>query len=150
MRILFLHGWHSVPGGVKPTYLKDHGHTVINPALDDDDFGAAVRIAQNAFDQHQPQVVVGSSRGGAVAMNINCGNARLVLLCPAWKNWGTAKTVRPDTVILHSRADDVISFADSEELATLSGATLIEVGTDHRLADPEPLAAMLNACEGAG
>jgi len=28
MRILFLHGWHSVPGGVKPTYLKDHGHTV--------------------------------------------------------------------------------------------------------------------------
>lgn len=150
MRILFLHGWHSVPGGVKPTYLKDHGHTVINPALDDDDFGAAVRIAQNAFDQHQPQVVVGSSRGGAVAMSINCGNARLVLLCPAWKNWGTAKTVRPDTVILHSRADDVISFADSEELATLSGATLIEVGTDHRLADPEPLAAMLNACEGAG
>lgn len=31
MVILFLHGWHSVPGGVKPTYLKDHGHTVINP-----------------------------------------------------------------------------------------------------------------------
>ena len=22
MKILFLHGWHSVPGGVKPTYLK--------------------------------------------------------------------------------------------------------------------------------
>ena len=64
----------------------------------------------------QPEVVVGSSRGGAVAMNINSGNAKLVLLCPAWKNWGTAKTVRPDTVILHSRADDVIPFADSEEL----------------------------------
>ena len=32
MKILFLHGWHSVPGGVKPTYLKDHGHEVINPA----------------------------------------------------------------------------------------------------------------------
>ncbi len=27
MKILFLHGWHSVPGGVKPTYLKDNGHT---------------------------------------------------------------------------------------------------------------------------
>lgn len=34
--ILFLHGWHSVPGGVKPTYLKEHGHKVINPALDDE------------------------------------------------------------------------------------------------------------------
>ena len=52
------------------------------------------------------------------------------------------------TVILHSRADDVIPFADSEELAKNSGATLLEVGTDHRLADPEPLAAMLRACEG--
>jgi hypothetical protein len=31
----------------------------------------------------------------------------------------------------------------------VSGATLIEVGTDHRLADPEPLAAMLQACEGS-
>lgn len=148
MKVLFLHGWHSVPGGVKPTYLKDHGHEVINPALDDDDFDAALRTAQAAFDQHQPQVVVGSSRGGAVAMNISSGTAKLVLLCPAWKNWGTAKTVKPDTVILHSRADDVIPFADSEELSKTSGAKLIEVGNDHRLADREPLAAMLRACEG--
>ncbi len=52
-------------------------------------------------------------------------------------------------MILHSRADDVVPFGDSEELARSSGATLIEVGTDHRLADPEPLAAMLKACNDA-
>lgn len=149
MVILFLHGWHSVPGGVKPTYLKDHGHTVINPALDDDDFDAAVQTAQESFDRHQPAVVVGSSRGGAVAMNISSGKANLVLLCPAWRNWGTAKTVKPETVILHSRADDVIPFADSDKLASKSGAKLIEVGSDHRLADPEPLAAMLKAAMGS-
>ena len=148
MKILFLHGWRSVPGGVKPTYFMDHGHEVINPALDDDDFTLAVRIAQADFDKNQPQAVVGSSRGGAVAMNINCGDAKLVLLCPAWKKYGTAKTVKADTVILHSRADDVVPFADSEELARNSGATLIEVGSDHRLADSEPLATMLRACEG--
>lgn len=149
MKILFLHGWQSVPGGVKPSYLRDHGHTVINPALDDDDFAAALRTAQEAFDQHQPDVVVGSSRGGAVAMNLQSGQARLVLLCPAWKKWGTATSVRPDSVILHSRADDVIPWSDSAELAQRSGATWIEVGNDHRLADPEPLAAMLRACEQA-
>ena len=33
--ILFLQGWHSVTGGVKPTCLKNHGHEVINSALDD-------------------------------------------------------------------------------------------------------------------
>lgn len=149
MKILFLHGWQSVPGGVKPTYLKDHGHEVINPRLSDEDFEAAVSVAQAEFDKHQPAVVVGSSRGGAVAMNINSGDAKLVLLCPAWKKWGTVRTMKPGTVILHSRADDVVPFADSEELARNSGATLIEVGTDHRLADPEPLAAMLKACSGA-
>lgn len=150
MIILFLHGWNSVPGGVKPTFLKEHGHTVINPKLPDENFQKALRIAQAEFDQHQPDVVVGSSRGGAVAMNINSGDAKLVLLCPAWKRWGTAKTVKPGTVILHSRADDVIPFADSEQLIKDSGlpsSSLIEVGTDHRLAEPEPLEAMRRASE---
>ena len=41
-----------------------------------------------------------------------------------------------------SRADVMIPFADSEDLANPSGATLFEVGNDHRLADLELLAAM--------
>jgi alpha-beta hydrolase superfamily lysophospholipase len=149
MKILFLHGWTSKPGGEKPAYLARHGHDVLNPALPDEDFVAAVRIAQEEFDRHHPDVVVGSSRGGAVAMNINSGNIPLVLLCPAWKRWGAAKTVKKNTVILHSRADDVIPFSESEELVRHSGlpsSALIEVGSDHRLADPEPLTAMLRAC----
>ena len=150
MRVLFLHGWHSVVGGVKPTFLKEAGHEVLNPALNDDDFGLAVRTAQAEYDQHKPDVIVGSSRGGAVAVNIKSGDTPLVLLCPAWRNWGDVKTVKPNTIILHSRKDDVIPFADSEELAAnseLSPDALIEVGTDHRLADPEPLEAMLKLCE---
>ena len=106
MKILFLHGWHSIPGGVKPTYLKDHGHKVLNPALP----AAAIRITQAEFDQHHPDVVVGCNRGGAVAMNIASGDTPLVLLCPAWKHWSTATTVKPGTGILHSRADDVVPF----------------------------------------
>lgn len=148
MKILYLHGWNSVVGGVKPTYLKSHGHEVIEPALDHDDFQAALETAQAAFDQHQPDVVVGSSRGGAVAMNIKSGSARVILICPAWKKWGTVMTAKPGTVILHSRADDVVPFGDSLELMAKSGlpaSALIAVGRDHRLADPEPLDAMLQA-----
>ena len=150
MTILFLHGWTSVPGGVKPAYLATCGHAVLNPQLPDDDFPAAVRIAQAEFDQHRPEVVVGSSRGGAVAMNIQSGAARLVLLCPAWKKWGDARAVKPGTTILHSPADDVIPFADSWELVRHSGlaaSALIEVGLDHRLADPESLERMRKVCE---
>ena len=145
MLILFLHGWYSTPGGIKPTYLKDHGHEVLNPALPDDDFDAAVRIAQIEFDRHHPDVVVGSSRGGAVAMNINASPTPLVLLCPAWKKWGAARTVKPGTIILHSKADETIPFADSQELLRNSGlpeSALIVVGHEHRLADPESLAKM--------
>jgi hypothetical protein len=50
MKILFLHGWTSTPGGLKPTDLKDHGHEVVNPALPDDDFDESVRIAQAEYD----------------------------------------------------------------------------------------------------
>ena len=149
MKILFLHGWHSVPGGVKPTYLADHGQTVINPALDDEDFAAAVRAAQAEYDQHKPDVIVASSRGSAVALNINSRDTPLVLLCPAWKNWGIVKTLKPNSLILHCRNDDVIPFADSEELVASSGLppqTLIEIGYDHRLADDESLSVLLWAC----
>lgn len=149
MKILFLHGWQSIPGGVKPTFLVQHGHTVINPALPDDDFDAALAIAQAEYDKHQPNVVVGSSRGGALAMNLQAGDTPQVLLCPAWKKYGTGKTIRPNSTILHSRADDVVPYADSEELVRNSGLpvyTLVETGSDHRLADDESLEIMLEAC----
>jgi hypothetical protein len=152
MKILFLHGWYSVPGGVKPSYLAEHGHEVINPALDDDDFTEAVRTAQAEYDRHRPDVIVGSSRGGAIAMNLVAGSTPLVLLCPAWKRWGSVRQVESGTVILHSEADDVIPIADSRELVHISGladSALIVVGNDHRLADPEPLRAMLETCERA-
>jgi hypothetical protein len=70
MKVVFLHGWRSVPGGVKPTYLAQHGHEVVNPNLPDEDFNEAVRIAQAEFDKYQPDVVVGSSRGGALAAGL--------------------------------------------------------------------------------
>ena len=152
MNILFLHGWQSTLGGRKPAFLKDHGHEVLNPHLPDDDFDAAVRIAQAEFDRHHPDVVVGSSRGGAVAINIDSGDTPLVLLCPAWKTWGTATTVKPKTTILHSEADETVPIADSRELLKNSGlpeSALIVVGTEHRLADEESLKAMERACERA-
>ena len=150
MKILFLHGWQSVVGGVKPTYLKDHGHEVINPALDHDDFDLAIRTAQAEYDLHRPDVVVGSSRGGAVAMNMQSGDTPLVLLCPAWKRWGTVQTVKRNTTILHSPLDDVIPYEDSQELETKSGPLewgLLAIGDDHRLADEDSLSLLLWVCQ---
>jgi len=86
-------------------------------------------------------------------MNLRPHDVRLVLLCPAWKTWGTASTVKPSTVIPHSGADEVNPFEHMVELITnsrLPGADLIEVGRDHRLADLDSLRALLWAVESPG
>jgi len=83
-------------------------------------------------------------------MALVVGTVKLVLLCPAWRKFGNVRTVKPGSVILHSRGDDIVPFEDSEELLRRSGLStgaLIEVGSDHRLATPDALKAMLLACE---
>lgn len=148
MKVLYLHGWTSKPGGVKPSYLIENGCTVFQPALPDEDFAGAVRIAEEAFRQRPPDVVVGSSRGGAVALNMDSGDTPLVLLCPAWKRWGTATTAKSRTVILHSPTDETISYQDSVDLVVGSGlppSALIEAGHEHRLADAQSLRTLLDA-----
>ena len=150
MRILFLHGLGSRPGGLKPTYLVQHGHEVSNPQLSDTDFLESIKIAQCEYDRFSPDVIVGSSRGGGVAVNIESKDTPLVLLCPSWKNKRMANTVKSNTIVLHSRQDQVIPFSESEELCANSGLSpdsIIEVGFEHRLADEQSLRAMLRACE---
>lgn len=150
MKILYLHGWNSVCGGVKPTSLAELGHEVIEPELPDDDFDAALRIAQAELERINADVVVGSSRGGSLAMNLDSGEVPLVLLCPAWKRWGRVGKVKPGTQILHSREDEVVPFDDTLELLRNSGldeSALTVTGENHRLFDPASLAAMAEAVQ---
>lgn len=147
-KVLFLHGYGSDPDGIRPMYLEEHGYRVSHPALPDEDFTEAVRIAQLAFEECLPDVIVGSSRGGAVAMNIDSREVPLVLVAPAWKTWGGAAIVKPGTVILHSENDDVVPIEDSRELAQnsrLADDCLIVVGQDHRMDEVTAVDAMLEA-----
>ncbi|MFM7059155.1 MAG: CPXCG motif-containing cysteine-rich protein [Planctomycetota bacterium] len=153
MKILFLHGRGTVRGGLKPAWLRSQGYEVFNPPLDDNDFSSAVAAAQREYDLQRPDVIVGSSRGGAVALNLISGQTPLVLLCPAWRYWGTTRTLQAPALILHSRHDSVIPFADSRELLRAShqpAECLLAIGDDHRLADPESLAVLDWACRTLG
>lgn len=76
INILSPHGCRSIFGGLATSHLTQHGQEVINPALDGGDFDQAVRTAQAESDRHHPDVIVGSSRGGAVAMNIDSNSTR--------------------------------------------------------------------------
>lgn len=153
MKVLFLHGLGMEPGGVKPAFLSKAGLEVVEPALPHGDFTAAVDIAQAALHAHQPDLVVGSSRGGAVAMTVDSHAVPLVLLAPAWKKWGDCSRVKPGTVILHSARDRVVPVEDSRELlraSGLAGNVLHVVGTDHFLTDGAALHTLLEAVQAAG
>ncbi len=147
-KILFLHGLESRPGGAKPKFLKENGFRVLNPSLPKSSFEESMRIAQRAVDLENPDVIVGSSRGGAVALCLEPRGAKLVLIAPAWKRFnevGRDVSVKSDCVVLHSEADDIVSIEDSIQLAEASSSTLIRVGLDHRMNDPDALEGILDA-----
>ena len=68
LKILFLHGLEGTPNGSKPTHLSEAGHLVVAPVLGKDDFNESLKIAESCAKEHNPDIIVGSSRGGAVAM----------------------------------------------------------------------------------
>ncbi len=153
MKVLFLHGFGSDPGGIRPTFLKQSGHDVSHPAMPDDDFSESVRIAQTTFDEARPEVVVGSSRGGAVALHMDLGNVPMVLIAPASERWAPTAKVPPGTIIIHSEHDDIVPIAGSRELLRRSGLSedhLIVVGEDHRMVDKRAFEALLDAIKRAG
>ncbi len=158
-RIVFLHGLEGSSTGQKPTWLKSHGHTVVAPTLDTraliawlatrtggpstapmSTVAAPRTSALEAITEARPDVVVGSSFGGGLAMLLQQeGKYRgpLVLLAPAGaKLFGitTISTAAP-VAILHGRADDVVPVQDSIALAAAAhgDVTLRLVDDDHRL-----------------
>ena len=139
-KILYLHGRGSKPGGTKPKYLQRLGYNVLNPKLPDESFEESVEIAKKVIEQEHPDVVVASSRGGAVALAAAASDTKLVLLCPAWKHFGVeVPTSLKEATILHSSEDDIVLHEDSIKLAETSGAALITCGHGHRMIDDEAL-----------
>ena len=158
MRVLFLHGLESKPGGTKARFLQEAGYDVLNPALPRESFEDSVNIAQDVIDNMRPDIVVGSSRGGAVAMSVNTQGAGLVLIAPAWKRFLSEQQISEcdircepqDTIILHSRNDDIVLIEDSEAVNAQWGVKVVEVGECHRMSDDDALAAMLDVVQWLG
>jgi hypothetical protein len=62
------------------------------------------------------------------------------------------RSIPPNRVTVGLAQGQAISMSDSRGLvraSRLPDSALVVVSNDHRLADPEPLQAMLGACEGS-
>jgi len=142
-RVLYLHGLGGRRAGPRTERLIDLGYGIVYPDLPPDDYAHSVEIAQAHVTG--VDLVIGSSRGGAVAMGLTTDKP-VLLLAPAWKLCGIQPVVPNErTYIIHGLADERVPHSDSEELAGACGigGNLILVTDKHSLTDSLDLILML-------
>ena len=140
MRVLFIHGLEGSPQGTKARFLAEHfdAHT---PAMDTQDFDACVQVQREAIGSFAPDVVVGSSFGGAVLVALlqdGTWFGPTLLLAPAAEKLGHAAHLPAGVpvLIVHGLRDDVVPIEHSRRLAGTghpADVRLLEVEDDHPL-----------------
>jgi hypothetical protein len=94
-----------------------------------------IDIANTATMGYEPDLIIGSSQGGAIAMEISrrYPEAKLILLAPAWRIYNVSPIVKSSTTIIHGRKDKIVPFKDSVELAKINGCDLVATNEGHKL-----------------
>lgn len=138
LRVLFVHGLMSSPGGRKARYLAER-FDCVTPQMETGDFPGCLETQRAAIAAHEPQVVVGSSFGGAVVVELlRRGEWRgpTLLLAQAALRVDSEARLPADLPVLlvHGLADEVVPVEQSRALAATSPlARLIETEDEHRL-----------------
>lgn len=138
LRVQFIHGLESNPQGAKARFLDAH-FDARAPAMDTRDLEGAIAAQAAALAEFRPDVLVGSSFGGAVAvalMDRGVWRGPAVLLAPAAALLGLPNRLPDDVTVTvaHGAYDEVVPIEHSRALvAGRSRARLIEVDDGHRL-----------------
>jgi predicted esterase len=140
MRVQFIHGFEGNPQGAKARLLAKHFET-LTPAMDTSDFATCVAIQAEALASFRPDLLVGSSFGAAVVVELlQRGLWRgptLLLAQAALKRGPSAQLPQGVRVwLVHGLRDELIDIEDSRRLArtgTPELVRLIELDDDHAL-----------------
>ena len=140
LRVQFVHGLESSPQGAKAQYLARH-FQALTPTMDTSDFPACVELQARELLAFRPHVLVGSSFGGAVVLELlRRGDWRgpTLLLAQAGIKFGVCDRLPEGVPVLlvHGTSDTVVDPEDSRRLArtgTPDLVRLIELDDAHRL-----------------
>lgn len=140
LRVQFVHGLESSPGGAKARHLAEH-FEALTPAMDTRDFEACVELQTRALRGFRPDVLVGSSFGGAVVVALlqrGVWRGPTLLLAQAAVRRGLPARLPPGVPvwIAHGTRDELIDLEDSRVLASAGrpeNVRLLQVDDDHRL-----------------
>ena len=131
LRVQFAHGLESSPQGNKARVLAQHFETE-TPSMNTRNFESCVAVHAGTAMRFRPDVLVGSSFGGAVAVALlQRGLYRGPTLLLAQAAVLYRPTVRlPEgvrVVLVHAPLDEVVPFQGSVQLAATGTKGLVEL-----------------------
>lgn len=141
VRLHFIHGLESSPHGEKARFFAAH-FDARTPHMNTRDFESALETQRASIAARPPDVLVGSSFGGAVAVALLARghyHGPTLLLAQAAQKLGVREPLPPDVpvTLVHGIHDDIVPIEDSRELARTGSPELVEfveVDDGHRLA----------------
>jgi predicted esterase len=142
LRVQFAHGLESSPQGAKARLFAEH-FIAETPAMNTGDFGSCVEVHAAALARFEPDVLVGSSFGGAVAVALlerGLWRGPTLLLAQAAEHYrpGVRLPEGVRVLLVHARQDTVVSLEDSRRLAQTGTPALVELierDDDHALTE---------------
>lgn len=140
LRVQFAHGLEGSPQGAKALLFAEH-FTARTPGMNTRDFEACVELHARTLREFRPDVLVGSSFGGAVVVELlargEWTGRTLLLAQAALRRQPEASLPEGVTVwLIHGLRDELIAPDDSRRLARTGDpdrVRLIEVDDDHSL-----------------
>jgi hypothetical protein len=145
-KALVLSGWLTKTSS-KAAFVRGLGFEVECPRLPSWRLGVAIRQARDAHDRLRSDVIIGASRGGAIALAIP-DDRPLVLLAPAWRYFGVRPRPDAEGVVIHSPRDRLVPSGHSRELCRrCPGLRLVVTGAEHRLNCPAGRGALARALD---
>jgi predicted esterase len=140
LRVQFIHGLEGSPQGNKARLLARHFDT-LTPAMDTSDFAACVAVQSDALASFRPDALVGSSFGGAVAVELlqrGVWRGPTLLLAQAALRRGARAELPPQVPIwlVHGLRDELIDIEESRRLAAAGSPEWVEL---HEVDDDHPL-----------
>lgn len=140
LRVQFVHGLESSPQSTKAKVLADH-FDALTPAMNTEDFESCVATQHAEIERFHPDVLVGSSFGGAVAVALlerGLWTGPTLLLAQAARHYDETVSL-PEGVtvwLVHGTGDTLLAPSESRDLAATGSpdrVKYIEVDDDHPL-----------------
>lgn len=145
LKVQFAHGLESSPQGIKAQYLARH-FQALTPAMDTGDFPACVALQASELARFQPDVLIGSSFGGAVALELlrrGLWRGPTLLIAQAGVKLGVCEALPAGVPVLlvHGTRDEVVDPEHSRRLARTGTPALVRL---HELDDAHRLDRLVN------